>query len=73
MEAVDDVSKERDHDFICKLINEYFSQKVLQTLTDIMDERKKALQETAILESESEADDQDDEGTNQIEQHDYRE
>jgi len=32
-----------------------------------MDERKKALQETAILESESEADDQDDEGTNQIE------
>lgn len=73
MEAVDDVSKERDHDFICKLINEYFSQKVLQTLTDIMDERKKALQETAILESESEAEDQDDEGTNQIEQHDYRE
>ena len=67
MEAVDDVSKERDHDFICKLINEYFSQKVLQTLTDIMDERKKALQETAVLESESEADDQDDEGTNQIE------
>ena len=29
MEVVEDFTKEPDHDYICKLISEYFSQKLL--------------------------------------------
>jgi len=43
MDSVVEVAKERDHEFICKLINEYFSQKVLESLKEIMDDRKIAI------------------------------
>ena len=72
MEIVDDVSKERDHAFICKLISEHFSQRVLSILTEIMDERKKAMQDMAGLDSESELDEEGQENS-QIDQHDYKE
>lgn len=65
MEMVDDVSKQRDHAFICKLISEYFSQKVLLTLTEIMDERKKAMLD-AVIESDSDAEEEN-EGSSEME------
>lgn len=43
MDTVEDVPKGRDHEFICKLISEYFSQKVMQNLEDIMEDRKRAV------------------------------
>jgi hypothetical protein len=43
MDIVEDVPKGRDHEFICKLISEYFSQKVMQNLEDIMEDRKRAV------------------------------
>ena len=54
METVEDTPKGRDHDFICKLISEYFSQKVMQNLEDIMDDRKRAVQE-AVQDAEYES------------------
>ena len=53
METVEDTPKGKDHDFICKLISEYFSQKVMQNLEDIMDDRKRAVQE-AVQDAEYE-------------------
>lgn len=44
MDTVEDFTKEPDHEFICKLINEYFSQKLLNSLEEILNYRKKMLQ-----------------------------
>jgi len=54
METVEDTPKGKDHSFICKLISEYFSQKVMQNLEDIMDDRKRAVQE-AVQDAEYES------------------
>lgn len=35
MDTVDDVKKEKDHEYICKLISEYFSQKLFDKVNEI--------------------------------------
>jgi hypothetical protein len=61
MEAVEDFKKEKDHDWICKLIDEYFTQKLLRAIEEILEERKKAMQEVAqISSSDSEGEEVDD-------------
>lgn len=57
MDVVEDFTKEPDHEFICKLINEYFSQKLLQTVDEILNFRKKQVIE---VNTDSEYDDEDD-------------
>ena len=59
MDTVEDYKKEPDHEFICKLIDEHFSQKMFEKLTNI--QRQKTNQaEMAYLE-ESDDDDEDEE------------
>lgn len=57
MDVVEDFTKEPDHEFICKLINEYFSQKLLQTVDEILNFRKKQVVE---VNTDSEYDEEDD-------------
>lgn len=46
--------KEPDHDFICKLISEHFSQKLLSTLDEILTYRKK--KDAVLSDSDSDED-----------------
>lgn len=43
MDTVDDVKKEKDHDYICKLISEHFSQKLFDKVNEFF--MKKPLDE----------------------------
>lgn len=36
MDAVDDIKKEEDHDFVSKLITQYFSHKIFDAVTDFI-------------------------------------
>lgn len=53
MDAVDDVKKEVDHDYVSKLITTYFSQKLFCAVSDFM--MKKTKEE--IYRDEVESDD----------------
>ena len=41
MDTVEDFTKQPDHEYICKLINEYFAQKLLLSLEEILNYRRK--------------------------------
>ena len=59
MDLVDDVKKERDHDFIEGLISDYFSHKLFQAISDFA--QKKEVDAAAHLEQEEEEEEAEDE------------
>jgi len=58
MDAVDDIKKEPDHDYVSKLIVTYFSQKLFNAVSDFM--MKKSKEE--IYRDEVDSDDPEDDG-----------
>jgi hypothetical protein len=56
MDTVEDFEKLPDHEYICKLINEYFAQKLLINLEEILNYRRKL---QALPDSASEYSDED--------------
>ena len=59
MDTVDDQKKERDHDFIERLIGEYFSRKLLTMIED-MDVKKDVEEGREALEYQEDQDDEED-------------
>lgn len=57
MDTVDDVKKEKDHEYICKTITDYFSQKLFEKITEVY--MKKPL-EQINKDQEISSDDEDD-------------
>ena len=58
MDAVDDIKKEADHEYVSKLIVQYFSQKLFNAVSDFM--MKKSKEE--IYQDEVLSDDAEDDG-----------
>ena len=54
MDPVEDVAVERDHAYICKLISETFSEKVLDRLDQFKEERARAVAEETCFSDASE-------------------
>lgn len=62
MDLVDDVKKGKDHDYICRLISEHFSQKLFSLVSEIFLRKDKKEDQ---YEAEEDEDDDDIEGGEQ--------
>ena len=69
MDAVDDIKKEDDHDFVSKLITQYFSHKIFDAVTDFI--MKKSNEEIYQNDVVSDNDEDDDYGYEDQQEDDY--
>jgi SAM-dependent MidA family methyltransferase len=71
MDAVDDIKKEEDHDFVSKLITQYFSHKIFDAVTDFI--MKKSNEEIYQNDVVSDNEDDDDYGDEDQQEDDFEE
>jgi hypothetical protein len=58
MDLVDDIKKEKDHQYIVTLIAEYFSHKLFQTITDFAAKKEEDLADAEDYDEEDQYDDE---------------
>jgi hypothetical protein len=62
MDQVEEFKKERDHDYIARLINEYFSQKLFNIVGEVFVRKEDRDQELLEVQAEGAREAEDDEG-----------